>query len=47
MPSQISGQAPQPSKQQKKKPKKSKAVKAAQNVGDRVVGFIESMNPFD
>jgi len=49
MPSQISGQAPAPSKTQKKgaKNKKPKAVKAAQNVGDRVAGAINKLNPFD
>lgn len=46
-PSQISGQAPAPSANQKRKPKKPKIVKAAQSVGDRVVGAIESLNPFD
>lgn len=46
-PSQISGQAPAPSKNQKRKPRKPRAVRAAENVGDRVVKFIDSMNPFD
>lgn len=46
-PSQISGLAPGPSKGQKRKPKKPKIVKAAEGVGKRVVGAIESLNPFD
>lgn len=42
-PSQISGQAPAPSKIQKRRPKKPKVVSAA----ERTVRFIESLNPFD
>lgn len=45
--SQASGQAPAPSKLQKRKPRKPRAVRAAENVGDRVVKVIESLNPFD
>lgn len=43
MPSQASGQAPQPSKAQKRKPKKPKIVKAA----NAVVDAIGKLNPFD
>jgi hypothetical protein len=48
MPSQASGQAAKPSKNQARPPKKGKAVKKAQNVGERVVKFIDkNFNPFD
>ena len=45
MPSQISGQAPAPSKTQKKgaKNKKPRAVE----IGERVAGAIGKLNPFD
>jgi hypothetical protein len=42
-PSQISGQAAQPSAGQKRKPKKPRAVE----IGERVVKAIEGLNPFD
>jgi hypothetical protein len=49
MPSQISGQAKAPSKNQQKQAgkKKPKAVKAAQSVGDKVADAINKLNPFD
>ena len=47
MPSQASGQAPKPTKNTARKAKKPKIVKVAQNAADRVVGAIESLNPFD
>ena len=47
MPSQASGQAPKPTKNTARKAKKPKIVKAAEGVGKRVVGAIESLNPFD
>lgn len=41
--SQASGQAPAPSKLQKRKSKKPRAVE----IGERVVGAIGKLNPFD
>lgn len=41
--SQASGQAPGPSRNQSRKPKKPRVVE----VGERVVKAIESLNPFD
>ena len=43
----LPGQDARPTKNQKRPPKKPKAVKVAQNVGDRVANAINRLNPFD
>ena len=42
-PSQASGQAPAPTKNIKRKAKKPRAIE----IGERVVGAIGKLNPFD
>ena len=42
-PSQASGRAPRPSRAQARAPKKPRAIE----IGERVVGAISKLNPFD